>query len=133
MPLTGRGRKVGSIAADARNAEGASTACPGRPRTGIPGLRASAPVYGRHAGLWPFEKISPLLVPSVLTYRSEPAQLRHAWIEKPIVLPSGDHVVLENPPACARIFSSDPSGRSRSLGFLQRRTYNRISFYVRII
>ena len=67
------------------------------------------PVYGRHAGLWPFEKISPLLVRSVLTYRSEPAQLRHAWIEKAIVLPSGDDVVLENPAACARIFSSDPS------------------------
>ena len=70
---------------------------------------APVPVYGRHAGLWPFEKISPLLVPSVLTYRSEPAQVRHAWIEKAIVPPSGDHVGLENPPACARIFCSDPS------------------------
>ena len=64
--------------------------------------------YGRHAGLWPFEKISPLLVPSVLTYRSEPAQLRHAWEEKAMVPPSGDHVGLANPPACTSVVSPSP-------------------------
>ena len=66
-------------------------------------------VYGRHAGLWPFEKISPLLVPSALTYRSEPAQLRHARVEKAIVVPSGDHAGLANPPACTSVVSPSPS------------------------
>src|SRR5688500_5782657 len=65
-------------------------------------------VYGRHAGLWPFEKISPLLVPSALTYRSEPAQSRHALEEKAIVLLSGDHAGLANPPACTSVVSPSP-------------------------
>ena len=69
---------------------------------------APVPVYGRHAGLWPFEKISPLLVPSALTYRSEPAQPRHALEEKAIVLLSGDHAGLANPPACTSVVSPSP-------------------------
>lgn len=66
-------------------------------------------VYGRHAGLWPFQKITPLLLPSALTYRSSPPHARHACEEKAIVLPSGDHVGLANPLVCTRVFSPDPS------------------------
>ena len=65
--------------------------------------------YGRHAGEPPFEKITPLLLPSTLTYRSSAAHVRHATQEKAIVLASGDHVGRDNRPARTRVSTPDPS------------------------
>ncbi len=51
----------------------------------------SGDVHGRQEGLWPFETMGPLTLPSAVEYRIEPpTHSRQLRDENAIVLPSGD-------------------------------------------
>ena len=108
MPLRGKEQKAGSVSPKLGARQGYVSGVPCHAAALVIPDCAPVPVYGRHAGLWPFEKISPLSVPSARTYRSDPAQSRHALEENAIVLLSGDHAGLANPPACTSVVSPSP-------------------------